>query len=216
MIENRKQIMFEHSYQNWDKGETAKSIDSYWMNSTSERNWRSFLVSNIKAEFGGRPFVLDVGCGSGLIYAEMIKFQVITAKTYVGGDISPKMLEMAHNRFLKLRLINLDIFRLPFREKTQPYTICIHVLQHLPDYAEALKELIRITSKRLLIGSWFTQGPEDNKIFEDTPWGAPFYNNRYYLPKFLNLIFEHANGRIEKISVTKYREPTYIISMTFG
>lgn len=208
--------MSERSYQNWDKGETAKSIDSYWMNSTSETNWRSLLVSNIKAEFGGNPPVLEVGCGSGLIYAEMIKFQVVTAKTYVGGDISHNMLEMAHNRFPKAKFIKLDAFRLPFRENTQPYTICIHVLQHLPEYAEALKELIRISSRRLLISSWFRQGPEDNIVFEDTPWGAPFYNNQYSLPKFLSFIFEHANAGIEKISVTKYLEATYIISMTFN
>jgi ubiquinone/menaquinone biosynthesis C-methylase UbiE len=208
--------MHERNWQNWDKGETAKYIDSYWINSGYEKEWRKRLVSDIKDEFGKRTPLLEVGCGSGLIYEEMIKLHVVTPKTYVGGDVSHKMLDTASNRYPKAKFIYLDIFKLPFPTKSRPNTICIHVLQHLPNYAQALKELIRITSGKLLISSWFTQGPEDSIVFEDIPYGGPFYNNRYSLPKFLAFIYEQVDTKIEKINITKYREPTYSVTVTFN
>lgn len=208
--------MRDRKWQNWDKGETAKAIDSYWVNSTYERNWRKRLVSDIKDEFSKGISLLEVGCGSGLIYEELIKLRVVTPQTYIGGDISHKMLDIAGNRHPSAKFIYLDIFKLPFPGKSQPNTICIQVLQHLPNYAEALRELIRITSAKLLISSWFTQGPEDKIVFEDTSYGGPFYNNQYSLPKFLTFIYEQVNNKIGKINITKYLEPTYSIGITFN
>jgi ubiquinone/menaquinone biosynthesis C-methylase UbiE len=208
--------MQERNWQNWDKGETAKAIDSYWINSGYEEDWRKRLVSDIKDEFGIRTSILEVGCGSGLIYEEMINHHVVTAKTYVGGDVSHKMLDIASSRYPKAKFIYLDIFKLPFQKKSQPNTICIHVLQHLPNYVQALKELIRITNGKLLISSWFTQESEDNIVFEDIPYGGPFYNNQYSLTKFLDFIHEQVDTKIEKINITKYREPTYSITVTFN
>ena len=205
--------MPERNWQNWDKGETAKAIDLYWVNSAFEKDWRKRLVSDIKGEFGKRIPLLEVGCGSGLIYEEMIKLHVVTAKSYVGGDVSHKMVDMASSRYPDAKFIYLDIFKLPFPEKSQPHTICIQVLQHLPHYAQALTELIRITSRKLLISSWFTQEPDDNIIFEDTVWDVPFYNNRYSLSKFLAFMYENFNTEIEKLSITKYIEPIYFISL---
>ena len=208
--------MRERKWQNWDKRETAKAIDCYWINSTYEKKWRKRLVSDIKDEFGKRISLLEVGCGSGLIYEELTKLRVVTPQTYIGGDISHKMLDIAVNRYPNAKFIYLDIFKLPFPEKSQPNIICIQVLQHLPNYAEALRELIRITSGKLLISSWFTQGPEDRIVLEDTSYGGPFYNNQYSLPKFLTFIYERVNNKIEKINITKYPEPTYSISITLN
>jgi ubiquinone/menaquinone biosynthesis C-methylase UbiE len=208
--------MPKRKWQNWDKGESAKAIDSYWVDSLYEKKWRKHLVADIKNEFGKRTRIVEIGCGSGLIYEEMSNYHVVTAKTYVGGDVSYKMLDIASNRYPKAKFIYLDIFKLPFPEKSRPNTICIHVLQHLPHYAQALKELIRITSGKLLISSWFTQGPEDKIVFEDISYGGPFYNNQYSLPKFLTFIYEQVNNTIKKINITQYLEPTYSITITFN
>ncbi len=94
--------MVECYWQNWDKGEIAKEVDSYWASSTPEARWRKLL------EFGEKAYVLKVGCGSGLIYQETVKQRVVTAKSYVGGDISLKMPRITQ-QFPKAKFINFDI-----------------------------------------------------------------------------------------------------------
>lgn len=204
------------NWQNWDKGKTADAIDSYWVNSTYEKNWRKRLAAYIKKEFGKTTSILEVGCGSGLIYDELIRLRVVTPQTYIGGDVSHKMLDVARKRYPEVKFIYLDIFNLPFSVKSCPNILCIHVLQHLPNYVSALLELMRIAREKLLISSWFTQGPDDKIVFEDISYGGPFYNNQYSLPKFLTFIHEQVSIKIEKINIIKYREPTYSISITFN
>ncbi len=208
--------MHARNWQNWDKGEAAKYIDSYWINSEHEKDWRKRLASIIKDEFGEKTSILDVGCGSGLIFKELIKRRIVTPRTYIGGDVSFKMLDIANRRYPNAKFIYLDIFNLPFRGKSQPNTICIQVLQHLPNYAQALSELIRVTNGKMLISSWFTQGPEDKIVFEDISYGGPFYNNKYSLSRFLTFIYEQVNTKIEQINIIKHREPTYSIIITFA
>jgi ubiquinone/menaquinone biosynthesis C-methylase UbiE len=148
----------------------------------------------------------------------MLKRRIVTAKSYIGGDVSQKMLEIARERFPKAKFDYLDIFNLPYPDKSQPNVICIHVLQHLPHYAEAVKELIRITSRRLYIASWFNESFEDNIVFGETEWGASFYNNCYSLPKFLAFLYGNADAAIKSVCVKHLAkhlaEPSYNISLT--
>lgn len=207
--------MAERYWQNWDEGEAAQSIDFYWVDNKFEANWRKLLVSDIQAEFGKKAPILEVGCGSGLIYEEMLRHRVVTTKSYLGGDISQNMLALARQRFPTAKFADLDIFNMPFPDKSQPNVICIHVLQHLPHYAEAMKELARITNRKLYMTSWFNQTGEDNIVWEDTPWGSPFYNNRYSLPKFLTFIYDNFCADVKSLCVKHLVGPSYSVSLTF-
>ena len=204
-------------WENWDKGEIARSVDKYWRGDSLEAEWRKVLVRDIKAEIGRRTSILEVGCGSGLIYHEMLKRRIVTAKSYIGGDVSQKMLEIARGRFPETTFSHLDIFNLPYPDKSQPNVICIHVLQHLPHYAEAVKELIRITGRRLYIATWFNQSFEDSIVFGETAWGAPFHDNCYSLPKFLAFLYGSTDANIKGLSVKLLAErpgrPSYRIGL---
>lgn len=204
-------------WENWDKGEIARSVDKYWCGDSLEAEWRKVLVRDIEAEIGRGTSILEVGCGSGLIYHEMLKRRIVTTKSYIGGDVSQKMLEIARGRFPQTSFSHLDIFNLPYSDKSQPNVICISVLQHLPHYAEAVKELIRITGRRLYIATWFNQSFEDNIVFGETAWGASFHDNCYSLPKFLAFLYGNTDANIKGLSVKLLAErparPSYGISL---
>jgi ubiquinone/menaquinone biosynthesis C-methylase UbiE len=206
-------------WENWDKGEIAQSVDQYWRNDSLEAEWRKLLVADIEAEIGRGTPILEVGCGSGVIYREMLKRGIVTAKSYIGGDVSQKMLEIARDRFPETKFTELDIFNLHYPDRSQPNVICIHVLQHLPHYAEAVKELIRIASRRLYIASWFNETSEDNIVFGDTGWGALFYENRYSLPKFLAFLYGNTEADIRSVCVKRLAKrpnrSSYSISLAF-
>lgn len=202
--------MSERQGQNWDEGDTARRIDRYWLESEAE--WRQMLGENIRAEFGEAEPMLDVGCGSGLIYGQMRREGVVTSDSYVGGDTSEKMLAIARERFPDAYFAPLDIFDMPYADRSQENVICIQVLQHLPHYREALGELLRITRRKLYISSWF--GPEDRINFGDSPFGGPFFENRYSLAKFLSYLTAERMG-IQDLRVHHLQGVNYSVSMSF-
>ena len=202
-------------WQNWDKGNIARAVEERWETSPIEVQWRKTLVADIEAQIDKGATILEIGCGSGQVYGAMSRQGFATPESYIGGDISKKMLEIAKSRYPKTQFVTLDILNLPYQDKAQPTVICIQVLQHLPYYTDALKELMRITGKQLYITSWFNTGTEDTITFGKTEWGASFYNNHYALDKFVNFIRSIANGRIETISTKCLGEPSYSVVVTF-
>ncbi len=214
-MEKKDQI--QRYWQNWDKGDVAKLIDDYWV--SAEADWRELLAANVKEEFGTNVSLLEVGCGSGLIYKHLLQHQIVTPASYAGGDVSHKILSIARNRFPGSRFSNLDIFNLPYSDKSQVNVICIQVLQHLPYYDDALNELLRITSKKLYISSWFTSGPEDRLVLsEPSPrWDyQTFQNNCYSLPKFIAYITDKSDRPIKTLQTHHFSGQNYSISLTFA
>jgi len=211
--------MTERYWQNWDEGDVAKRMDRQWLD--SEQDWRKALGENILAEFGKGATMLDVGCGSGLIYGQMLGEGVVAPDSYVGGDVSRKMLGMARGRFPETQFVALDILNLPYPDQSQPNVICVQVLQHLPNYHEAMNELLRVAGRKLYITTWFQ--PEDAIRFGPTTgWKRPFFWNRYSLTDFLS----YASTQREDVRDMRVhhfvggfgtcREMNYSVSMTFG
>jgi ubiquinone/menaquinone biosynthesis C-methylase UbiE len=175
-------------WENWDRGEIAKEIDQYWHSSKGEQEWRNRLMADMSNVLGRDAALLEVGCGSGAIYEEMLKRGIVTSGSYTGGDISRKLLDIAHNRFPTTQFIAMDIFKLPYRDGAQPVVLCISVLQHLPDYRPALRELARVTGSTLYVASWFTKAKHDNIRLVKSQWGPEFYENTYSLQRFLDFV----------------------------
>lgn len=205
----------ERIWQNWDKSNAAASIDQYWL--ASEGGWRNTLTNHIELLLGKEISILEVGCGTGLIGETLLNKGI--AGQYMGGDVSVNMLDIAKKRLPNTSLINLDIFDISVQDQFYENVICIHVLQHLPDYREALRELIRITKKNLYIASWFnTNG--DSQINFSAPsdkWGGQrFYNNRYSLPNFIKDIYLSGREDIRDIVVHRfYNDANYSVCIKF-
>jgi SAM-dependent methyltransferase len=96
--------------------------------------------------------VLDIGCGSGRHTCEAYRLEGIVA---VGADLSIEDLQQARQR-LELHdhlrehgggswcLSAADVRRLPFADGHFQAVICSEVMEHIPDHAQALAELVRV------------------------------------------------------------------------
>jgi ubiquinone/menaquinone biosynthesis C-methylase UbiE len=83
--------------------------------------------------------VLEVGCGTGLILRRL----AAVARRAVGVDLSPGMLEHARARGLEVH--EGSARSLPFEDDRFDLTVSFKTLAHVPDLAEALAEMARVT-----------------------------------------------------------------------
>jgi SAM-dependent methyltransferase len=104
------------------------------------------------ADLAGPESVVDVGCGNGRYLAELARRQ--HAGPVAGLDLSPGMLQAARGRAPRSRLLVGDAAAMPMRNASCDITIAMHMLYHVPDPADAVRELRRITRPggRVLIG----------------------------------------------------------------
>jgi len=86
--------------------------------------------------------VLDVGCGTGLLFRQIAP----EAQTIVGVDISGKLLHQAKERtrdFLNVHLVQADADHLPFTSRHFNMVFAFTMLQNMPKPAETLNEIKR-------------------------------------------------------------------------
>ncbi|HHT9118146.1 MAG TPA: methyltransferase domain-containing protein, partial [Candidatus Hypogeohydataceae bacterium YC38] len=88
--------------------------------------------------------ILEVGCGSG---RDMILFSSKGAR-YVGLDYDYKIVGVAKKKLVKEKgmgtLTVADATELPFKDCSFDKVSCSEVLEHIPEYKKALKEINRV------------------------------------------------------------------------
>ncbi len=90
--------------------------------------------------------VLDVGCGSGLLFSHV----AAQAETVVGVDVSAKLLLQARERAKtcgNVHVVRADADHLPFKAERFATVFAFTVLQNMPKPAETLRELKRVTKR---------------------------------------------------------------------
>ncbi|MDZ4784943.1 MAG: metalloregulator ArsR/SmtB family transcription factor [bacterium] len=113
-------------------------------------NSRSYL-KNIQAEISDDGTLLEMGCGSGILLAELLPRKGET----IGVDYSPAMLEEAKQNLalnkVDLRLGYLE--HLPVPDSSIDIALCHMVLHHLDDPKNALADSLRVLkpSGKLLV-----------------------------------------------------------------
>jgi len=86
--------------------------------------------------------VLDVGCGTGLLFSHV----AAEAQTVVGVDVSGKLLHQAKERtrdFRNVHLVQADADHLPFKAALFSTVFAFTVLQNMPKPLETLSEIKR-------------------------------------------------------------------------
>jgi len=84
--------------------------------------------------------VLDVGCGNGA-YLQALRDRHAAA---VGVDLSPGMLRAAGHR----EVLNADVVALPMRDASFDIVLAPHMLYHVANRAQAIRELRRVLVPR--------------------------------------------------------------------
>jgi SAM-dependent methyltransferase len=104
------------------------------------------------AGLAGPESIVDVGCGNGRYLAEAARRE--HGGPLTGVDLSPGMLAAARGRAPRSGLLVGDAAALPMRNASSDVTIAMHMLYHVPDPLDAVRELRRITRPggRVLIG----------------------------------------------------------------
>ena len=85
----------------------------------------------------------DLGCGSGRIAATIAPY----ARSVVGVDASPEMLDVARSRlagFDNVRLVEGRIEELPLESGSLDLALVVHLLHHVADPSAALAEVARV------------------------------------------------------------------------
>lgn len=93
--------------------------------------------------------VLDVGCGEGFTLDRLVKAEI--GDSLIGIDRSRTALRLGLELFPELNLMRGDIYNLPLEDCSMDLVVCTEVLEHLKGPQKALKELVRVSKKYLLL-----------------------------------------------------------------
>jgi 2-polyprenyl-3-methyl-5-hydroxy-6-metoxy-1,4-benzoquinol methylase len=92
---------------------------------------------------------LDAGCGEGFV-AELLLRQM-PGLELTGFDFNPDAVEIAKAKNPGATFITASIFDLPFDDNRFDVVGCFEVLEHLTDPRQALKELMRVAGRAVII-----------------------------------------------------------------
>jgi SAM-dependent methyltransferase len=91
--------------------------------------------------------VLDVGCGTGFMVDHLARNH--PRRKFTGLDFIIE--EGTRTRLPSIKFVEGKVEALPFADKSFDTVICTHVLEHVLDFAGALRELRRVARRRLII-----------------------------------------------------------------
>ncbi|OGH69521.1 MAG: hypothetical protein A3C90_00175 [Candidatus Magasanikbacteria bacterium RIFCSPHIGHO2_02_FULL_51_14] len=98
--------------------------------------------------------ILDVGCGVGHYLVSYRKALKEKKYTYTGVDVTPEYIDIGKEIFggeLNIHFLVGSIYELPFADKSFDIVVCNNVLLHLPEVRTAIRELLRVAKKTLII-----------------------------------------------------------------
>lgn len=97
--------------------------------------------------------ILDAGCGAGH-YIRSLQKHLGTDFSYTGVDITAPHIADARQIFAafpQYEFLEADVRELPFPDGEFAVTICCNTVPHVPNAAQALRELARVTKRLLLV-----------------------------------------------------------------
>lgn len=97
---------------------------------------------------------------------------------YTGIDINETVIESARRGFPEADWQVMGIDDLSFSAGSFDVTHCRHVLEHLPHYETAVRELFRVTSELVVICFWIPPA-EDEQLHRSVRDGTYMWLNRY-------------------------------------
>ena len=109
--------------------------------------WKSLKDADLLPHWQDNLAICD--CGIGTAAFSLAFAQAIAPTTHITGvDISPQMLKIAHQKLSQTnvshQICQSDVRRLPFTDECFDGVISAHVLEHLPNPEQGLKEIVRV------------------------------------------------------------------------
>lgn len=135
-----------------------KTIDDYNKIAEKFSSTRNFLSKDIlelkKYALEG-DYIFDLGCGNGRLSELFDDMDV----SYIGGDSSDKLVEIAQKRYPKRDFFALNPIELDFDDSTFDKIYCLSVFHHIPSVemrVKYLKEIRRVLKPNglLILSVW--------------------------------------------------------------
>jgi len=108
---------------------------------------REKLILQEMKKIKGKDFFLEVGCAQG----HFEKLASSQTKNVFGGEYEFEFLQRAKKKCPKCGFVNLNAESLPFKGNAFDFVLCTEVLEHVPNWENALKELQRVSRKKVMI-----------------------------------------------------------------
>jgi ubiquinone/menaquinone biosynthesis C-methylase UbiE len=107
----------------------------------------------------GAGSVLDAGCGEG---ETLERLAGVLSGPITGVDLNAGSVEFTAKRIPSGNFQVADLTDLPFEDSSFDLVLCLEVLEHIPDPAPALNELVRVCRGDLVLSvpsePWFRLG----------------------------------------------------------
>ncbi len=157
-----------------------KMQEFYSVENAEKFNWSSISgnlnperVSHLEKYLVGKK-ILDAGCGGGA-YVEFLSQKGLEV---TGVDKYEQFLQVARQKGRLGTYVQGDVTNLPFPDKAFDCTYCYDVLEHVDDQV-AIKELIRVTSQRLIIAV-----PQEDEIMNTFNLTFLHYQDKTHLRNY--------------------------------
>jgi SAM-dependent methyltransferase len=179
------------NWEQWDRKGISQMIDTYWLASHDEAEHRKKLSTLVQKWMLPEERILEVGCGSGLVYKEFVS-SFLPPSAYTGVDISDAMLEIATRRFPEGVFYKGDLYRLSFPDDSFDLVAAFEVMGHIVDLTLPIQEMFRTASRLAIFTAW--TGAE-TKISHELIGDAVFLHKTYTQEDLCNVIEESLDGK---------------------
>ncbi len=189
-------------WQRWDDTGVAEEIDCRWSEDIGgyENIHRSILARLVQSYLmSPMEKVLEIGCGSGLIYGKLVP-EIVVNSSYLGLDNSNKMLDIARQRYPTGQFFYGDAHELPFPSQSFEVGLCFEVLGHLPNIQQPIKELFRVTSRLIIFTAWISQEAQ-TIISKEEILGKLFLHKLYTQEEIIKAIQQAAKSESYRIEI---------------
>lgn len=166
----------------WDKPGVAQRVDVYWCTNLDELAHRDRLAQIVVDYSRPTDNIIDVGCGTGLLYGQLTKK---TANLrYTGIDYSPAMLAIAKERYpnTDFRLGNVEALDYP--DNWFDISCSFEVIGYSKDLDRPIAEVIRIAKRVAIFSLWCTA--ESYAVKGSDHWEHPIRDVRLAIDKAIS------------------------------
>ncbi len=133
--------------------------------------------------------VLDVGCGEGFTLSQFYKLKI--GEILEGIDFSEDAIKIGKSLYPYLDIKIGDIYNLAYKNNSFDLVTCMEVLEHLEDPIKALQEVVRVSSKYVLLTvpnePWFA-------LFNYTRWGKDIGHINHWSSSSFQKLIEQKSG----------------------
>ena len=165
---------------NYQKFTSVNPIQNYLINNFYDNLLK--MVKKIKPQS-----ILDAGCGEGFTLAKL-KENGINSSVQ-GFDSSPVAIKIAKKIHPQIPINLQNIYDLPYPNNSFDLVICNEVLEHLSDPPTAVKEIVRVSNKNVIVSvplePWFQLSNFLRGKYFRTCGNHPEHINHWSNPSFI-------------------------------